>query len=84
MISIAAIMLSSFITVSNAILKSFLQFLCDYYKFETRTQYNLEVAKGIAISQFLNTAMTPFMLQVLFSKGSYIGKIFGSGGHVYN
>ena len=77
-------MLSTFITVCNVFLKKFSYFLGEYSRFERRTQYNIEVAKGIAISQFINSAIIPFMLEVLIFSGNYTGKLFGSGGLVYN
>jgi len=36
--------------------------LGDYYKFEKRTEYNIEVTKSIATCLFINSGIIPFML----------------------
>lgn len=41
--------------------------LAEFYKLERRTYYNIEIAKGLSVILFINSALIPFAIQYYIS-----------------
>ena len=54
-----------------------MKFIVDTMKANTRTTSNVYLAKLINISQFINSAIIPFILKLLIEQGNSYGNLFG-------
>ena len=58
--------------------------IADYLRHKKRTFYNIEIAKYLSTSMFLNSAIIPLTLNVIVQSNNFFGRIYGAAGLVYN
>lgn len=83
-VQLISYMISIFITVSNSILSITAQLLTIYQRLETKTKFNVSIAKFISVSLFLNSSVIPIVLQVMVYASGYLRRIYENGGLLQN
>jgi hypothetical protein len=84
-VSSYALYIGIFLTFGNQVITFTMHIVINEMKFYTHTQWNIEFAKTLCFSQFLNGALIPVMLAVvIYPVNSSFGRLFGSGGLIFN